>query len=490
MRDQKSCTPSLATTAKACPKGRSLAATLIVGLLVFLGACSTTDAPSAATPQLKTTAACSTTNLAKGRPASASSTENGSFVATAAFDGNANTRWSSKPSDNQWIQVNLGGSKPLCQVVLKWETAYGQAFRLETSDDNTTWTPIYETTQGKGGDETLAVSGSGKYVRLSGQKRGTGYGYSLLEFEVYGEATSGGMPGMPNMPEGMYVPANPPVTGVVPSSATPPHRYFHEFQANCSVSRSTLPDDPIVYFGKPGASHMHTFLGNATTNAGTTLASLQAGGTSCLAPGDKSAYWMPTMYNGDAPVLPVGKQVIYYKTGVLDYTSVRPFPLGLRFIVGDMMATPAEFLAGSFEGWECGESYYNADFPAYCPPESQLNVRYQAPSCWDGLHLDSPDHKSHMAYPVDGRCTASHPVAVPMLEFKMAFPASGDTSRVRLSSGRGYSFHYDFYNAWDPATLKALVNQCIVGGLQCNARGYDETHPEAGAALNADYRLP
>jgi len=70
-----------------------------------------------------------------------------------------------------------------------------------------------------------------------------------------------------------------------------------------------------------------------------------------------------------------------------------------------------------------------------------------------------------------------------MLEFKMAFPAGSDTSQVKLSSGRGYSFHDDFYNAWDPATLKALVDHCVVGGLQCDARGYDQTHPEAGAAL-------
>jgi len=70
-----------------------------------------------------------------------------------------------------------------------------------------------------------------------------------------------------------------------------------------------------------------------------------------------------------------------------------------------------------------------------------------------------------------------------MLEFKMAFPAGSDTSQVKLSSGRGYSFHDDFYNVWDPATLKALVDHCVVGGLQCDARGYDQTHPEAGAAL-------
>ncbi|MDF9811004.1 DUF1996 domain-containing protein [Streptomyces sp. SPB162] len=292
-------------------------------------------------------------------------------------------------------------------------------------------------------------------------------------------------------PAGTYVLADPQVTGVVPSQATPPNRYFHEFQANCSVTRN-IPDDPIVYPGQPGASHDHTFMGNTTTDANSTQASLNAGGTSCKAPGDKSGYWMPTLYNGSQVIKPIGPQVIYYKTNLIDYTSVRPFPKGLRFVVGSPMATADQFRQdkGYVAGWECGDSYHNIDFPVTCTPGSQLNIRYQAPSCWDGKYLDTPDHKSHMAYPVNGRCLADHPVALPMIEFKMAFPVSGDMSRVHLSSGRAFSFHYDFYNAWDAPTLGALVSHCIVGGLQCDARGYDQTHPEAGAALNDQYVLP
>ncbi|WP_331772890.1 DUF1996 domain-containing protein (plasmid) [Embleya sp. NBC_00888] len=290
-------------------------------------------------------------------------------------------------------------------------------------------------------------------------------------------------------PPGSYVLADPQVTGVVPSTATPPHRYFHEFQANCGTTRD-LADDPIVYTGMPGASHMHTFMGNTTTDANSTPATLNAGGTSCRAPADRSGYWMSTMYDGNRVVTPIGPQVVYYRSGVLDYTGVRPFPPGLRFVVGSPTATAEQFAAASVEGWECGNSHHNADFPATCPAGSQLNVRYQAPSCWDGKYPDTPDHKSHMAYPTNGVCPTDHPVAVPMPEFKMAFPVAGDMSQVHLSSGRGHSFHYDFYNVWEPPTLAAMVNHCVVGGLQCDARGYDQTHPEAGAALNTQYRLP
>jgi hypothetical protein len=106
------------------------------------------------------------------------------------------------------------------------------------------------------------------------------------------------------------------------------------------------------------------------------------------------------------------------------------------------------------------------------------------------VHLDSADHKSHVVYPVNLACPASHPVPVPMLEFKIAFPVDGNLSTVRLASGRGYSWHYDFFNAWDPPTLEALVRHCINGGLQCDSRGFDLYKPNRGAVLGSNYRLP
>jgi Domain of unknown function (DUF1996) len=267
----------------------------------------------------------------------------------------------------------------------------------------------------------------------------------------------------------------------------------HEFQANCAVT-THRPDDPIVYPRLPGASHMHTFLGNNSTNANSTNSSLQSGQTNCKTPDDKSAYWFPTLYNGNQVVAPSGPQVVYYKSGILAYQQVRSFPAGIRFVVGSPAATMDQFRTapGAIEGWECGDSFHNWDFPTWCAPGSQLNIRYQAPSCWNGRDLDSADHKSHMAYPDRATlvCPSSHPVPVPMLEFKIAFPVSGDMSQVRLSSGRGYSWHYDFMNSWDGPTLQALVSHCINGGLQCDPRGYDQYKPHRGAALGPDYRLP
>lgn len=151
-----------------------------------------------------TVTAVNNTNIGIGKPITASSTEGGNLP-SYANDGNAGTRWSSLFSDPQWIQIDLQGNYTITRVVLNWETAAGKSFQIQVSTDATNWTNIYTTTTGAGGVQTLTVSGTGRYLRMYGTARTTGYGYSLWEFEVYG--TTG---------------TNVPVTGVTvaPTSAS------------------------------------------------------------------------------------------------------------------------------------------------------------------------------------------------------------------------------------------------------------------------------
>ncbi|MFC4031300.1 discoidin domain-containing protein [Streptomyces polygonati] len=139
-------------------------------------------------------ATCNAANAALDQPATASSTENAGTPASAAVDGSAATRWSSAVADPQWLQVDLGSSVPICQVGLQWEAAYATAFQIQVSDNGTTWSPVYTTTTGTGGTQTLNVSGTGRYVRVYGTARATGYGYSLWEFQVHtgGSGSTGG----------------------------------------------------------------------------------------------------------------------------------------------------------------------------------------------------------------------------------------------------------------------------------------------------------
>jgi F5/8 type C domain/Beta-1,3-glucanase len=150
------------------------------------------------------------TLLSQGKPTTASSTENADFPPGNATDGNTGTRWSSAFSDPQWLQVDLGSSASISQVVLQWETAYATAFQIQTSTDGTNWTSIYSTTTGPGGTQTLAVTATGRYVRMYGTARATGYGYSLWEFDVY---TTGG-----STPPPTTTTTTPPSSGQPPAS--------------------------------------------------------------------------------------------------------------------------------------------------------------------------------------------------------------------------------------------------------------------------------
>jgi hypothetical protein len=229
-----------------------------------------------------------------------------------------------------------------------------------------------------------------------------------------------------------------------------------EFVHDCRFTHAA-PDDPIVFPGKPGISHFHTFVGNRTTNAFSTYASLRLGGTTCSRTADRSAYWAPALYQGSKLILPTLAR-IYYRRHTL--APVHPFPNGLRMIAGDSGATSVQGTRVTF--WDCGflSPVAHSTHIITCPRGESLNLNIDFPECWDGRHLDSPDHKSHMAYMRNGKCPASHPVPVPALATKFSYPIRGGNG-LRLSSGGLYSGHADFLNGWDPEAFRELVDGCL-----------------------------
>lgn len=134
--------------------------------------------------------------ISQGKAATASSVEGSGFEAGKAVDGSNSTRWASaEGSDPQWIRIDLGKTSTISRVNLSWEAAYGKGYRIQTSADGSAWTDVFSTTTGNGGTDDLALSGTGRYIRLYGTARGTSYGYSLFEFKVYGTQEGGGDPG-------------------------------------------------------------------------------------------------------------------------------------------------------------------------------------------------------------------------------------------------------------------------------------------------------
>jgi hypothetical protein len=124
-------------------------------------------------------------NLALNKPVVASSSESGR--PEEVTDGNNTTRWASRSSDKEWIYVDLGHEETVNGVGLNWEAAYGKSFKIQVSKDAQSWEEVYSTNEGREGKMHIDFDdATARYVRMQGQERGSWWGYSLWDFEVYG----------------------------------------------------------------------------------------------------------------------------------------------------------------------------------------------------------------------------------------------------------------------------------------------------------------
>lgn len=131
-------------------------------------------------------------NLALGKPCTESSHENAGTLKEGATDGDLNTRWGSAHQDNEWLQVDLGENATIYKTRIRWEASYAAEYRIELRDTEDGAVLFSKTGTGKANDWTELMLGDhqGRYVRLVGVKRGTQYGTSLYELEVYGRPSS------------------------------------------------------------------------------------------------------------------------------------------------------------------------------------------------------------------------------------------------------------------------------------------------------------
>ncbi|MDX1678428.1 DUF1996 domain-containing protein [Arsukibacterium sp.] len=303
------------------------------------------------------------------------------------------------------------------------------------------------------------------------------------------------------------------------------------FRINCDLSHSGY-HDPIVYPGQKDAAHLHRFYGNTLLDENSDLLSLFTTGESSCQGNElnRSAYWVPALLapsydpvtserltdeNGDPAwkIVPavVGNddeahEIFYYSAGVDDLASIQPIPLGLKMIAGSAMGMPGMAQDTSIVRWHCQawqsndatNPRWSASIPECVAPD-RLRMDIFFPSCWNGTDLDSADHKSHLAYPVNNGgpsgtvCPASHPVPIIRVSFHYAYgikpevydPQSrssrgwrfaSDMYEVSTSTPGGMSLHGDWFNAWHPEALEAVLDGCIRQQLDCHdgnlANGY------------------
>ena len=146
--------------------------------------------------------------------------------------------------------------------------------------------------------------------------------------------------------------------------------------------------------------------------------------------------------------------------------QVATIPPGLAMVAGDHAATTPQ--PGDAAGWTCGARSDVEDEPPTCTEGAPLHLVLTFQDCWDGVHLDAVDHRSHVAYSEGGRCPASHPVHLPQIMVSVTFPIWGDGHDLRLASGSVLGAHGDFLNAWHAAGLQREIDACIHRNAVCD----------------------
>lgn len=268
-----------------------------------------------------------------------------------------------------------------------------------------------------------------------------------------------------------------------------------QFRVFCQYSHFNY-DDPIVYPGHEGhgKAHLHMYFGNTTVNSdttGSTLANI-GGGTCHGYETNRTAYWVPALRDKNDQVRIPRDIVIYYKSMPeksgdenINAAATQEMPQGLKMIASTEQARAGVIAWQCYNGNGDPVTYSGATIPPSCPPDKSLSEIIEFPPCWKGKGadgnpiLDSPDHKSHMAYMMyeGGRwvCPSTHPVKLPRVSYHIYYN-NEDFTGWYLSSDRhnganypgGQTLHADWFGGWNKSAMTDWTKNCIQAKRNCS----------------------
>jgi subtilisin family serine protease len=191
-------------------------------------------------------------NLALGQPVTVSSFEDDAHSGDAAVDGDSTTYWQTEKAvgknklPSEWITVDLGGSVSVGQVTLEWADHYATSYSIDISTDNTTWTTVFSTTAGDGGNDAIPFGpSSARYVRMES----TAWSHDsrrnwLRELEVHGDGDSAPSP-TPTptatttpTPTATPSPTSTPLPSPTPTPSTTTTMHVGDLDGSSSLERS------------------------------------------------------------------------------------------------------------------------------------------------------------------------------------------------------------------------------------------------------------
>lgn len=241
--------------------------------------------------------------------------------------------------------------------------------------------------------------------------------------------------------------------GLVSSVVDPDSGRRGSFGVVCPFSHRN-DDDPIVFPGAHHASHLHDFFGATRVDAHTTWQELMSMTNTCQSMGDLSSYWSPTLLQDGLPVTPIEMAVYLRTPDEADPESIVAPPNGLQLI-------------SIRSGWTCARNDTPTSTMPTCPATAITRLLLEYPDCWDGAHLSTDDHFSHMAVSVNGACPDSHPVHIAEMATEVRYKLTG-SHEYAFSSGPLDTAHADAIIAWDRDVIDREVRTCLRRRVNCD----------------------
>lgn len=249
-----------------------------------------------------------------------------------------------------------------------------------------------------------------------------------------------------------------------------------QFRIACQYSHFAY-DDPIVFPGQPGRSHLHMFFGNTGVSAHTTTDTLlDSGGGTCNGfELNRSGYWIPALLDGRGNAVVPEKIIIYYKT--TRPGQVHPLPQDLKIIAGN--PDRDSFEASNELFWSCGKNGHAYNKTNRIPDcgGDVINASIVFPQCWDGHNFDSADHRSHMvSVNTEVDCPGGHPIRFPQISILVYWPGQPSVDGWHLSSDRsggfnsgpGATLHADWWGGWNDDAMNLWIDGCMRAARNCS----------------------
>ncbi|MFD8717025.1 DUF1996 domain-containing protein [Streptomyces sp. NPDC059629] len=272
------------------------------------------------------------------------------------------------------------------------------------------------------------------------------------------------------------------------------------FITRCGVNanKNHNTDNVIVAPGVTnGAHHEHDYVGNQKVNAFSTNNSLLAAPSSCQNQSDLSAYYWPVVREQDGSqefdanalgggkegnvgkiITPVQAQIKYVGSPA---SKVVAMPQFLRIITGDAKTT-TNGLANANAHWSCtgfeNKVQLTQQYPI-CPKGSQVVRTFAFQSCWDGVNIDSANHRTHVAFtdPASGVCPNGFK-AIPQLTMRLVYNlaqpsiVNGQVKNAYAVDGFPEQLHkaatdHDDFISVTKNNLAAKIANCINTGRKC-----------------------